>query len=1657
MSGADDADEWADDAREEAPSVVPASLADAKLDPERRARVTRTLETYEREIAASVDPRRRAMLSYEIGRIHEYELGDERRAVRFYQRAFRSDPTHLPTLQAGQRLFARRERWGMVLRLAEAETRTHPSKRRRARLLASQADIYLTRFRRPQDALACARQALALTPDDADLVRTVAQLAAIVGDHAASGALLERAAEMEAEPRLARTLKLAAARSRLVAGDTDGARVLLDELAQAEPVDPEALALLRRVRRSLGQWQAYIEVSARLAATLPAPARARLLTDLARTAADQLDDVVGALALLEQAIRADARAPTALELIVELRLRSGEWLAAAEALQRLIVITENGDARIERLWQLAQLRLDRLGDEEGAIDAVRALLSEAPTWAPAIRMLGRLLADRGDWDGLVALHGAELEAMTDARARAARYFKIGEVHELQRDDPVAAGAAYRRAVEHDPDFKQAGKALARMLIRLGEWEAYVELLETEADRAPDVQTAVYVLGRVAEVHALQLNNPARALQVWRRVLSLDPENLDAVRTMARLCDRTGRWEELLEANELELELIQGAAGELDLLVRSAEIAERALNELMRARDFLERALRLDPHFLPALQAMGRIARRLRNWHELAALFETEAEVTHSVREKVGLLSKLGELRAEQLEDVDGAIDAYEAAVRHEPSHLASIRALQRLYGLRGDAANEARMIVAEVARVDDPRARAILFDRLGRLKAERLGEPHEAAVAWRQALNEIPRFQRALQGLIDAQTQARDFEALIETHRQLAEVATTPDEAVEHWLEVGRISEDHLGAPGAAAEALELVLQFNPRHMGALLGLERLYLARVDAPALEGTYARLLEVVEATTSRADVYCRRARLRSEHLGDTEGALADYVAALELVPGRREALIWVEAHAAEHGDVERLAGVLERRLAVSDAPQERQNVLARAAEVLRRAGRLAEAAACYEAVIQIEPDALVAIRALREIYERLGEVTRVLQLAEAEGRRSLDPRTAAALLVEAGSAREGDVADPEGALAAYLEALARNPADEAALAAVRRISERHGRWEALAEALEERAFALKSPTARQDQLLEVADIRARRLDDVDGAIALLQRGIGPNEATAARLLQRQGDLFCEIGDWSGAAEVYATLCSVSPDADLRRAVVYRLASIYQDKLDDLARAGECLELILAEHPDERGALPRLARVYHAMGAIDRARAAFTSAIEREHDVLLSTELRQELAVIEAGAGRPEQAVVLLTEVIAVAPDALDAATRFAALCVQLGDAETLSRVLQSAIKRIADRPTTANRLRRVLAESLIEAGGTVEEGIAVLEEAIAAAAGDAELRAAHAAIAGRYPEHWGAALASRRWLVLQAPLDTGNLKALHGLFSRMGRADPAYEIARLLIGLGAADAEDRRSIQQWHDHVRRWPTRAITDDERRVVRVPGPSANFAQVLAVLAAALPDLLAPTGGPMRVAPPEFAKRVHRVAEALSWPAQAVGIDGRQLGTVLPHGDALVFGEAILELEPNEQAFIIASQIELVRRGVSATLRWPPVALRGLLDALAAVGGHPVRSTVLDPDSLASRASKLARRIERSPHAELPKALERLRGLLPTLDLAHARAAFAASAGRIALLCCGGILPAIKATRRIAGNVPAQRAPGVADLVRWSVTEPYFAQRRAVGLVPQG
>lgn len=1640
-------------------AVPPSDGPAAGMPPEQWERLLQTLRTFEREITASVDPRRRAALCYEVGRLHEQALGDDRRAILFYQRAFRYDPSHLPTLQAGRRVFGRAGKWRMVVHLLDAEVKARPSPAERARLLCEKGDLYLTRFGRPGEARACFAAALAQVPGDAAVARRLANAAALAGDRAgfAEAALL--AADGCADEAVARGLRVEAAEALLALGRSEAAAPLLAAVVQGAPAHPRAHTLLARAHRAVGRWDAYVEAVRGAAARIAdPPRRARELVRLAEVCVARLDDPLTAADLLAEAAAADPDSTEALAGLVDLRERLGAWEAAAEALASLIERTPDARARVDQRWRLATLRLERLDDVAGAVEALRALLADDPRWLPALELLGRLLLRMRDWESLVAMHRAELAVADDARQRAALHFRLAEIQELHRHDWVAAAEHYREAARLDPAFQYATKALARMLLRLGDWAGYVALLEEEVARAEDVEARVDLLSRLAEVWALHLDEPERAIAAWRRVLDLRPADHDAIRGIARLCAAAGRWAELLAVNELELGQLHDERKLLALLMRSAEICERHLDDGIRARAYLQRALDLDPGFLPALQALGRLCHRQGAWADLVELHHREIEAAGSGPEAVDLHFRVGRILHEHLRDREGAIKAYEAALELSPDHLPAMRALGRLYAEAGDHAREAELLVAEVEHAPDPRAQAALLHRLGALYRHRLAQPDLAADAWHRALALDPGCRPAMAALVEAHEARGEHDALAAMHRRLANAAVDDDEAVEHLLEVARICLDHLGSVVEAVDACEEVLRRDPHHVGALLTLERLYIGSGELAELVEIYGRLAEGAADPATRADFLARRARIRADHLQAPALALEDHRAALAADPQRAESLAWVEAHAVEREDVELLAQVLARRLEQADTPREREAILLRAGSVLRARGRLTEAARCYEAILAVDPESAIALRALREVYVDLGRGEQALRLAEAEGRVARDPTNAAALLVEAGSFREADREGEAEALADYLTALERNPADEAALTAVRRLCRRAGRWEELVAALRQHAEAV--PARRPELLQECAQLLAGRLAKPAEAIAALDALVAEQPDEPA-LLQRTADLYAELEAWPQAADVYERLRAVSPDAALRRAVLFRLAALYEDKLSNPGAARMCLNEVVEAMPDDLDALARLARLDEARHDFDAAIRLLERAVAAAESPVRAAPLQRRLAALQVVVGHQRAAVGTLEAAVAARPGDLDLLADFGALCARVGQARRLRAAYREAIEaRAADAPEVALTLRRDMAVRAVEAG---EEPAALeeLDELARLLPQDLGLRQARARALLRSRADAREAAAEFRWLVGREPFELDHLRALRRLDERLAEPDRAYELARLLNALGAGGDEDAHLIEAWHPRVRRWPARPLSEAER--ARSWPEDQRFADVLRALAARLPALLAPPGGPAAAPPAELQGLANRIAGLLGLDEVPLRLDRRPPGQVSSAADGtVVFGEALARMSQGEQSFLLAAGLELHARGLSVVTRWSPTALRGLLEALAALGGHPVEPVALGRDTAEARAAALHARLGPAVVEDLAEPLSALRALLPSLDVAAARAAFLAAAHRTALLLCGGILPAVRALQKVAAGgdaapPPPQKTAGVADLVRWLVADPYYELRQSLGLAPEG
>ncbi|MCB9536259.1 MAG: tetratricopeptide repeat protein [Myxococcales bacterium] len=1453
---------------------------------------------------------------------------------------------------------------------------------------------------------------------------------------------------------MARALRVDAATARLRAGQPDAAVRLLEDALEDAPADAGALEQLARIHREAGRWRAYVTTAHQSASAIrDAERRAHLLTHLARVTLERLEDPSLAEELLASAVEADPGDALAWQMLVDCLRRRGAHAEAARGLERLVAATEDAAGQVDGLWALATLRLDAMEDEAGAVAALERLLQVEPTWQPALELLGRLLTRRGDWAALVAMHRAELESLGDPRQRANQYYKIGELFELHLHDVAAAAEAYREAVELDPDFVHGARALARMLLAQGDHAGYVALLRQEVDRSLDGRERVRLYERIAEVCADHLDDVDGAVEAWRAVLAVQPAHAEAVRAIARLCARSGRWAELLEMNERELEHTEQPQARLALLVRSAEVSLRHLDDPARARAYLDEALAIDPRFLPALQAMGRLCQAAGDWTALLEMYRREAALLGSGPEAAALHFRIGEVLRDQVGDRAEAQRAFRTCLELDEGQLAAVRALRDLALATGDRARAAELMASEAEQLTEPRERARLLHRLGALYAE-AGEVDAAVDAWQRALAAEATFRPALAALLEVYRERGDHEALATTHRRLADAAGSTAEAVEHWLEVGRIATESLGLPAAAIEAYETVLTLVPDHVDALLALERLYLGARDPGELVRVYDGLARATRAPAARVEALLQRARVHEAHLDDAPAALADYLEALDVQPLQAEALEWVEAWASETGDVDLLASVLERRLQVCRDGREQNAVLLRAGALLREAGRLREASECYRAVIDSDGGSPIALRALREIHADLGDADEVVALAEREGRLSQHPANASALLVEAARSREAVKWPGQEALDDYLTALERNPEDEEAAAGVRRVCERTGRWAALVDAFERRADALTDQ--RPALLEEVAELCVSRLDDPRRAVTLLQRAVDGTPGDAdAELLQRLADLYAEIEDWPAAARAYAALRTASPDPSLRRAVTFRLWAIHREKAPDRAAARAVIEAYLDEVPEDVAALERLATTALEARDADAARDALTRALAVVDEPLDEARLAELLADVEKAAHHADAEMAALERALAAAPPSTSLLVKLADACGRARRPKRLRAVLEGALEGVRSEEDRVRLLKRRAALTR-EAGGELSDATDDLEAVVALAPDDVAARRWLIELLGRQPRRQAAAVPHLQALLVEAPLDVGLLRSLRAAWAATGEVEAAVEVAGLLAALDAGEDADATLLRAHARTYRGAPEGALPPDVRAALWGEDPAAGLADLVSTLALGLPGLFG-AGGGHRARSVGLEDHAGRAAAWLGWPEVELQFEDRPCGEVRRIDRAVVFSDELAVLPSAEQAFVLGYGLELARRGLDAVTRWSPGALRALLQAVCAAAGFAVED-VEDRATLEARAASLQTRLGRRMAAHR-ETIGRLADALTRRDLGAAHAGWRARAARVGLTLAGNVLPAVRALRRVAADTGGEAA-ALAPVARWLVTDASGrAARRAArpGDAPRG
>ena len=515
------------------------------------------------------------------------------------------------------------------------------------------------------------------------------------------------------------------------------------------------------------------------------------------------------------------------------RQRAAAWLRDHYAgtgqdgdLARMLLVelesVRSAKERVRRHVMIAEI-YEKAGDAASALEQVGSAVVLDPQDAAKRAKLVELAERMGRFERLADLVAAAADACDDGQLRIELTLQAAGIRAERLGD--AAGAitllsavlAARRV--RDEDTLSAAVRLEPLLEAAGRDEERLDVVERIAEVAPDAAVQRQALGRAAQL-ASHLGQDERAVALWDKCAERDPRDLEALDGLVDLLDRAAKHARLAQVLGMRAEAAASPERRRADRVRAAKLLGETLD---RPKDSIAAWREIEAEFGPADDAALALATLLRateRWKELAELLERGAQRTSDDGTQAELLAQLGDVRREELGEVDEAIETYRLALAADPSNA---RARGGLLVRADDEAHReiaVKVLLGALRARDDWRAildltpqrilaagsdaeRLSVLAEAAEIAEQRAGDNRRAFEARRQAFVIAPADAQSAAELARLAEVSESWQGLVEGCREAIAGEARGDRALVARLlsQMGDVLENRLGDDAAALEA----------------------------------------------------------------------------------------------------------------------------------------------------------------------------------------------------------------------------------------------------------------------------------------------------------------------------------------------------------------------------------------------------------------------------------------------------------------------------------------------------------------------------------------------------------------------------------------------------------------------------------------------------------------------------------------------------------------------------------------------------------------------------------------------------------------------------------------------------------------------------------------
>ncbi len=1111
------------------------------------------------------DKETRVFVGRRLAVLYEAQLGDVGKAEEAYRFVLGTDPGDGESLEALDRLYAENgahEALAEVLRkrvaLLEATDSKHPDL---VELGYRLGQVYENELNRPQEAIAAYRRVLdKVDARHSEAITALAGVYTRLLDWPALFQTFER--ELEVVGGDSARSDVFAKMARLASdhiGNKEQAVGLWQKVLDLRGEDQEALNSLGDIYAGQEKWRDLVDILEREVNVVDDDeTRVAIYSDLGRIWYEKLQKDRSALEAWERVLDLDPSSTTALFAVATIHRNAKQSSELVDALQRIIEVgaATLEDAVLEAVYrELGKIFETTLSQPTDAVDAYSKALELNAGNFDTLDALERIQSEQGNWEEAIAIKESRYEVLQDSDAKIAELLAIASAWDSQVSDKDRGTSAYQRVLDlsplHDLAFQQL-EALHRAAAR---WEDLNSLYFTRVEATEDERERVVLLRKIAEVYEKELDDRNNAFETLQIAWSSDYTDPVTSAELERVAGLTQRWAELLQSANEALPQVDDPQLKIAICLRCAKWYGTELKHPEYAIPYYQQILALDPANLPAMRQMADLYRQTQQWPTLAQVLTRLVEMTSDATEKMAVYVQMGELAENQLGVPDQAMDYYQKALEFDSAHLGALAALERIFSARQQWAELLQVLNRKLAALTDAVEQTDERLKIADVLEDRLQNPDEAIVIYRQVVELDPQNLTGLKGLERLYTLRERWQDLLGVLEAQYEVVQTEKERINILTRIAGMWEELFVKPEKAAERLEQVVDIDPSHEPSLRGLARLYRQLQRWDDLINTYERIVSSTSARREKVDLYEQIGGVYANEKNDPDRAIDAYLNLIALDENHIPALDALARLYEKRGDHAGSLDMMEQLSKRLSDPQQLVDLRFRMGKLYdERLGDRASAVDKYQSALDVEPGHLPSLEAMRKIHVDNGEWLSAAKVLEQETQYTQNARQVSKLLVELGEIYAQRLDEHERAIECFEAAQKQDPDNEDAAMPLVDDYVKTGEWAKAAPLLDMLVKrANKRPTAEAHNLWFAFGRTATELGDDERALKAFTNAnaLDPQHLPS---LQGLAAVSYRMKDWDKAFKFYQMLLVHHKDALEKSDVTdtfYRLGVIKREQ--------------------------------------------------------------------------------------------------------------------------------------------------------------------------------------------------------------------------------------------------------------------------------------------------------------------------------------------------------------------------------------------------------------------------------------------------------------------------------------------------------------------------